>query len=129
MAVLMFLKTFCYQVKICNNQKNFLVIIFGNANFDFPICCFGRNFWWILEKIACLFIYSIQMKQTFGNIYRACWVFSLLGQVVHSSSGLDSYSFMTKTLPLPRCLTLYKNLIAFPIKRADFWLKSSKSRS
>ena len=44
LAVLVFLKLFCHKVNICNNQKNLLVIAFGNSNFYFCICSFGNNF-------------------------------------------------------------------------------------
>ena len=60
--VLMFLKLFCHPVYIYNNQKNFLVIVFGTPILIFAsavsITTFG-GYWNI--GINNMFIYTIQV--------------------------------------------------------------------
>ena len=142
MAVLVFLKVVYHQVNICNKQKNYLVIVSGNANFDFGICCFGNNFWWILEQITCLFINLKALLHTNeANIWKYIWsslIFFPFGwswvitvwsgffldktlPILLNKSSIENFIFCA--VPFARGFYLYKNLIAFSVKRTNLYPK------
>ena len=96
-------ETICYKVNIYNSQKNVIVNVFDNANFDFWICCLNKSFVYIHE------VYPPYKETKHLETYTELFLF--LGRVTESSSGF----FLDKRFPIGLGLNLFKNLIVIII--------------